>query len=198
MPSSTCSPILPRTLAEDQGAEMSGPLPSTGVLVGDETDRRVLLSQTPSFCGKPWVVPGGLGVVWRQERGFTHGLLSLWGGMLGVTACLVLPQLKATDADEGEFGRVWYRILHGEWAALGQRGPALLPSGWRGFSRLPGVWAVRPREPEAPYARVGKGRKRTFSDHSHQVGCLSERAAFDCYALNVLHMEYHPDRGALG
>ncbi|XP_040480046.1 cadherin-23-like isoform X2 [Ursus maritimus] len=113
MPSSTCSPILPRTLAEDQGAEMAGPLPSTGVLVGDETDRRVLLSQTPSFCGKPWVVPGGLGVVWRQERGFTHGLLSLWGGMLGVTACLVLPQLKATDADEGEFGRVWYRILHG-------------------------------------------------------------------------------------
>lgn len=57
---------------------------------------------------------------------------------------------------------------------------------------------MRPREPDAPYARVGKGRKRTFPDHSHQVGCLRERAAFDCYPPNVPHMEYHPDRGGLG
>lgn len=39
---------------------------------------------------------------------------------LGITPLSLLLQLKATDADEGEFGRVWYRILHGEWAASGQ------------------------------------------------------------------------------
>lgn len=41
---------------------------------------------------------------------------------LGITPLSLLLQLKATDADEGEFGRVWYRILHGEWAATGQEG----------------------------------------------------------------------------
>lgn len=52
---------------------------------------------------------------------------------LGITLHLAPPQLKATDADEGEFGRVWYRILHGEWAAWwGELG---LPP----FSELPGV-----------------------------------------------------------
>lgn len=44
---------------------------------------------------------------------------------LGITPLSLLPQLKATDADEGEFGRVWYRILHGEWAATGQEGQPL-------------------------------------------------------------------------
>lgn len=48
-------------------------------------------------------------------------LLSLWGG-IRVTTYLILPQLKATDADEGEFGRVWYRILQGEWAAWEGKG----------------------------------------------------------------------------
>lgn len=60
----------------------------------------------------------GWGWCGGQKRGFTHDLLFLWGGILGVTTCLFLPQLKATDADEGEFGRVWYRILQGEWAVL--------------------------------------------------------------------------------
>ena len=41
---------------------------------------------------------------------------------LGITPLSLFLQLKATDADEGEFGRVWYRILHGEWAASGQEG----------------------------------------------------------------------------
>lgn len=38
---------------------------------------------------------------------------------LGITPLSLLLQLKATDADEGEFGRVWYRILHGKSAAVG-------------------------------------------------------------------------------
>lgn len=56
------------------------------------------------------------------------------GGIRGVTTCLVLPQLKATDADEGEFGRVWYRILHGEWAALGWQGEVVPTPGQQSFS----------------------------------------------------------------
>lgn len=33
---------------------------------------------------------------------------------LGIIPLSLLLQLKATDADEGEFGRVWYRILQGK------------------------------------------------------------------------------------
>lgn len=38
---------------------------------------------------------------------------------LGITPPSLLLQLKATDADEGEFGRVWYRILRGKWVSTG-------------------------------------------------------------------------------
>lgn len=71
---------------------------------------------------------GRTGLGWCKERGGTPQTPSLpMGGIRGVTTCLLFPQLKATDADEGEFGRVWYRILHGEWAALGWQGRRFLP-----------------------------------------------------------------------
>lgn len=42
----------------------------------------------------------------------------------GIIPLSLLLQLKATDADEGEFGRVWYRILHGKWAERDGRCPS--------------------------------------------------------------------------
>lgn len=107
-----------------------------------------------------------------------------------MTSYLILPQLMATDADEGEFGRVWYRILHGEWAAFGRRRPAFLLLGWQSFSRLPRAWEVRSRKPQVLYTRAGQRKETgTFFDHLHQVGCfLSEGTAFDHYALEVPHV----------
>lgn len=103
-----------------------------------------------------------------------------------MTSYLLLPQLMATDADEGEFGRVWYRILHGEWAAFGWRGPAFLLLGWQSFSRLPRARGKL----QVLYTRAGQREKTgTFFNHLYQVGCLlSEGAAFDHFVLKVPHV----------
>lgn len=80
-----------------------------------------------------------------------------------MTSYLILPQLLATDADEGEFGRVWYRILHGEWAAFGWQGPAFLPLGWQSFSRLPRAWEMRSKKPQELYTRAGQREETRHS-----------------------------------
>lgn len=102
----------------------------TGFLVGDEKDVS-LSSPTPPASWETMGL-GRTGWEWCEGRGGTPETPSLpVSGIQGVTMCLILPQLTATDADEGEFGRVWYRILHGEWVDLGCRGGgrALLPGG---------------------------------------------------------------------
>ena len=94
--------------------------------MGDEKDRHVpLLSHTPASAENHRGGQARLGAVWREGEGLQQHLSR--GVEFKDLPYVILPQLKATDADEGEFGRVWYRILHGEWAALGWQGPALPP-----------------------------------------------------------------------
>lgn len=78
MPPSTLSPTLPKTLVEDQGAELTGPLPgqgsiepSTGVLVGVETGMSFASDAPPASVGNHRLSRMGWG--WRGgwERGFT-------------------------------------------------------------------------------------------------------------------------------
>lgn len=119
--SPTILPVLTRSLEECQEKELAGLPPWTGQ--PGAINRQVSSQGTRKTCPSPLLHPqlhgklglGRTGVGWRKERGGAPKTPSLpMGGIRGVTTCLILPQLKATDADEGEFGRVWYRIVHGE------------------------------------------------------------------------------------
>lgn len=81
---------------------------------------------------------------------------------LGITPLFLPLQLKATDADEGEFGRVWYRILHGKWAATGQEGWPLPRGDDTSF------WLTR-ADAQALYTQAGAQGGSGVPDCLHQV-----------------------------
>lgn len=130
--------------------------------------------ETTGLGRMDWGWPGG-----KERTSLPLG----WNSRSG--HALILPQLKASDADEGEFGRVWYRILRGEWSALGWRGGSSCP----GDGRFSGCQGSGRQDQGSPgYCTQGRASemKRAFSDHFQQIGCLLiEGAAFDCYALRI-------------
>lgn len=84
-----------------------------------------------------------------EGRRETPQHLSLWAGIQA--DYILLPQLQATDADEGEFGRVWYRILQGEQVVWEGRGSPSLGRASLGYQGS----GSRGEGAPGPYTRGG-------------------------------------------